>query len=99
MDADARNALVAIRGCVRTGRYVLTQHFGQRLNEGFFFWSDVLAVLEAPTNVRVGVPDRLGRPKWIVTGETSDRLVLEVVCVLDHDEYGKLTLFVTIYEA
>lgn len=47
--------------------------------------------------VRDGGPERWGRPKWIVAGESADGSALELVCVLDADQRGRLTVFVTIY--
>jgi len=31
------------------------------------------------------------------SGRTTDRLDMEILCVLDHDEEGNLTVFVTAY--
>ena len=97
MDAQAREALRIIRQCVARGRYRLMRHFLQRMDERYLVWADILAVLDAPTEVRDAGPEELGRPKWIVAGTSADKLPLEVVCVLDTDEAGRLTVFITIY--
>ncbi|MEP0846708.1 MAG: DUF4258 domain-containing protein [Phycisphaerae bacterium] len=97
MDARARNALDSIRRCVAAGRYVLLAHFTQRMDERGLFWPDVRAILDRPADVCDGGPERWGRPKWIVAGESADGAALELVCVLDADQRGRLTVFVTIY--
>lgn len=98
MDAEARSALAVIRRCVATDRYRLLVHFRQRLAERGLVWPDVLAVVDAPSDVRPGGPESLGRPKWLVSGIAGDGRPIEFVCVLDEDEQGQITLFVTIYE-
>jgi hypothetical protein len=60
-------------------------------------WPDILAVLDAPASVRSGGQDRWGRPKWLVSGTAADELPIEVVCVLDEDERGDVTVFITMY--
>src|SRR5437762_2634325 len=97
MDADARKALAVIRQCVDAGRYVVLPHFMQRMDQRALFWTDVLTILDDPTDVRDRGPETLGRPKWIVAGTASDRRALEMVCVLDTDGRGNLTLFITAY--
>ncbi|MDO8629041.1 MAG: DUF4258 domain-containing protein [Phycisphaerales bacterium] len=97
MDAKARKALDVIRGCVAAKRYIVLPHFVQRMDERAFFWPDVLAVLDRPGGVRDDGRDRYGRPKWIVGGETPDGVALELVCAIDADERGRLTVFTTIY--
>jgi hypothetical protein len=97
MDAHARKALATIRGCVKTGRYRLLKHFTQRMDKRGLFWPDVQAVLDDPSDVRDGGPEKHGRPKWIVAGTSAGGESLELVCVLDTDERGEITVFITIY--
>ena len=97
MDAKARKALAVIRRCVATRRYRVLRHFTQRMDERGLFWPDVLTILDDPTDVRDGGPERWGRPKWIVVGESTSGEKLELVCVLDVDEHGRVTVFITIY--
>ena len=97
MDAQARKALNTIRRCVAAGRYRLRRHFTERMDERGLFWPDMLAILENPAAVHDGGHERWGRPKWIVSGTAVDGLPVEMVCVLDTDVRGELTLFITIY--
>lgn len=97
MDAAARKALRTIQGCVAAGRYRLLAHFVQRMDERGLFWPDVQAVLDSAQAVEDDGADDYGRDKWRVRGQTTDRLDLEVVCVLDRDETGKLAVFITAY--
>lgn len=97
MDAPNRQALSIIRRCVARGRVILLSHFRDQLALRNWMWVDVLAVLDAPSDVRDGGEEEWGRPKWIVSGETADGLDIELVCVLDHDDHGNVTVFVTIY--
>ncbi|MBN1489763.1 MAG: DUF4258 domain-containing protein [Phycisphaerae bacterium] len=97
MTAASRKALKAVRRCVKAGRFRLALHFTERMDERGLFWPDVLAILDAPADVRDGGPEQWGRPKWIITGQAADGDALELVCVLDTDERGKLTVFVTMY--
>ena len=97
MDAGCRRALNTIRRCVDEGRYVVLHHFVQRMDQRGLFWPDVLAVIDDPADVKGKGPDRYGRPKWILTGTASDGLEIELVCVLDRDEHGDLTVFITSY--
>lgn len=60
-------------------------------------WPDVLGVIDDPSDVRAGGPERLGRPKWLLSGDTTDGLAVEIVCVLDTDAAGDTTVFVTLY--
>jgi len=76
---------------------VVLPHFAQRLDQRGLFWPDVEAVIDAPQDVRTGGKDTWGRPQWIVQGEAADGLELSVVCAIDHDDRGKLTVFITIY--
>ena len=97
MDAKARKALSVIRRSVDDGRYQLTMHFTQRMDQRGFFWPDVLEVLDDPAGVRSGGTDRYERPKWLLAGTATDGRELEFVCVLDVDEHGDVTVFITIY--
>ena len=97
MNAEARKALGTIRRCVSVGRYRLLPHFTQRMDERGLFWPDMLAVLDEPADVRDAGADRYGRPKWIVGGMTADGLPVEILCVLDVDENGDITVFLTAY--
>ena len=97
MAPNARSSLTAIRRSLDAGRYRLTPHFRQRLAERWLLWADVLAVFDAPLSVRHDGEDQFGRPKWIVGGKAADGLAMEIVCVLDHDEHGRLTVFITAY--
>ena len=97
MNAAARRALTVIRDCVTAERYVLLPHFTRRMDERGFFWADLLAVIDSPRSVRDGGRDRYGRPKWIVAGKAADDLEIELVCAIDTDDRGRLTVFITIY--
>lgn len=97
MDGKARRALTSIRRCMIAGRYQLVAHFTERMDQRGLFWSDLLAALDAPTDVRDGGSEQWGRPKWIVAGESAAGDSIELVCVLDTDEHGKLTVFITVY--
>lgn len=97
MDANARRALTIIRRCVANRRYRLLPHFTQRMDVRGLYWPDVLAVLDDPADVRPGGPEKFGRPKWIVAGTSAADDALELVCVLDRDARGNVTLFVTMY--
>jgi len=72
-------------------------HFARRMDERGLFWPDIQCVLAAPSDVRDGGKDDLGRPKWIIAGKATDGLKLEIVCVLDVDDEGNLAVFVTAY--
>ena len=97
MDAKARKALSIIRRCVASRRYRLSPHFTQRMDQRVIFWPEVLAVLDEPTDVRPGGPERYGRPKWIIAGKAASGEPMKLVCVLDRDEHGDVTVFITIY--
>ncbi len=97
MDAKARKALTVVRDCLADDRYVVSVHFTKRLNERGFFWPDVLAVVDSPSRVVDDGRDRFGRPKWIVAGHTADDVEIELVCAIDTDDRGRLTVFITIY--
>ena len=97
MNALARKALRTIHGCVADGRYRLLEHFVQRMDDRGLFWPDIQAVLNSALAVEDDGPDTFGRDKWRVRGQTTDRLDLEIVCVLDRDESGNLAVFITAY--
>lgn len=97
MDAQAREALAIIRRCVAADRFSLARHFQERMDQRGFLWVDVLAVLDSPTEVRDGGQEHEGRPKWIIAGDAADGLSVEMVCVLDTDEQGDWTVFITLY--
>jgi hypothetical protein len=97
MDAKARKALRTIQDCVASGRYIVLAHFVQRMDVRGLFWPDIQAVIDSAQVVRDDGPDRLRRVKWRVRGRTTDRLDLEIVCALDRDQRGNLTVFITAY--
>lgn len=97
MNTQARHAIQTIRRCVAAERYGLSAHCRQRLAERGLLWADLLGILDVPSAVKGGGNDEQGRPKWIIEGKTYDGLAVGVVCVIDRDEYGQLTLFITAY--
>ena len=97
MDPRARNALAVIHECVAADRLIVLPHFTQRMDQRGLFWADVLAVIDHPGGVRYDGPDNLDRPKWIVSGSAADGLAIEIVCVLEVNESGDLTVFITMY--
>ncbi len=97
MDAKARRALGVIQECVAAERYFVLPHFVQRMDRRGFFWADVLAVIDSPGGVRSDGRDRYDRPKWIVSGRAAEGLDVELVCVIDRDDRGNVTVFITIY--
>ncbi|MBI5864074.1 MAG: DUF4258 domain-containing protein [Planctomycetes bacterium] len=97
MKANARRALATIRECVELDRVRLRPHFVERMHQRGLFWTDVAAVLDAPADVRDDGTDDFGRPKWIVAGESADRLAVEIVVALDRDDKGRLTIFLTMF--
>lgn len=97
MTPQGRQALRTIRRCADAGRCILLTHFQQRINQRGMTWPDVLALLDDPSSVRGDGRDDLDRPRWLVTGDTADGLRVELVCVVDEDEHGPLTLLVTAY--
>jgi len=97
MDGKARQALSQIRECVAADRYRVTEHFPKRMDERGLFWPDVLTVIDEPCEVRFDGLDRFDRPKWIIAGVTADGLAVELVCAIDHDDAGRLVIFITIY--
>jgi len=97
MDAEARRALRLIQRYVSGGRYRVLDHFVKRLDARGMFWADVEAVIDLPQSVRDDGLDRWNRPKWILQGTATDGGRIELVCALDEDDDGELTVFITIY--
>jgi hypothetical protein len=97
MNAEARRALLTIRTCVAADRIQVLPHFRQRMGERGLVWPDVLAILDDPHAVRGQGRDRYERPKWLVSGDAADGEPIEIVCVLDENERGEITVFITIY--
>jgi hypothetical protein len=97
MNRKTQKALADIRRCVAAGRWRMLVHFVQRMDERGLFWPDVLAVLDSPAAVEDEGADDFGRPKWKVAGRATDGLELEIVCVLDTDTVGRVTVFITLY--
>jgi hypothetical protein len=97
MDRKERWAWDTIRSTVAAGHYRVLRHFAQRMDQRGLFWADVQGVIDAPNRVRSGGNDRFGREKWLLQGKTTDALSIELVCALDVDENGDLTVFITIY--
>jgi hypothetical protein len=97
VNAEARKALAQIQQCMATDRYDPLTHFLERMDERGLCWPDILAVIEAPDHVRDGGLDKYDRQKWLIAGDAADGLPIEIVCVLDVDEQGSLTVFITIY--
>lgn len=92
-----QEALDVIRRCLAEERYRVTLHFRQRMSERGLIWPDILTVVDFPADVRRGKRDEFGRAKWIICGPGADGLGVEMVCVLDVDERGQVTVLVTIY--
>lgn len=97
MDAEASKALSIIQKCIDDGRYRLLRHFTKQMDRRGLYWLDLLAVIDKPDSVEDDGLDRYDRPKWIVGGETADGLPVGIVCVLDRDERGDETVFITLY--
>jgi hypothetical protein len=97
VNAEAREALAQIQQCIASDRYMTLTHFMRRMDERGLCWPDIQAVIDDPTDVRDGGLDDFDRPKWLVSGEAADGLRIEIVCVLDVDERGVLTVLITIY--
>ncbi len=98
MDAETKEALRTIRSCVRAKRYRLLKHFRDQMALRGMLWADVLAVLDAPADVRDGGSELHNRPKWILSGVAADGLGVEFVCVLDWDKQQRdWVLFITMY--
>lgn len=97
MDNKAREVLSVIRECLAADRFIMLPHFTQRMDERGLVWADVLAVLDDPDVVRDVGCDRFDRPKWLVSGRAADGASVEIVCVLDADELGNVTVFISLY--
>jgi hypothetical protein len=97
MTKEARAALAVIRESLDEGRYIVTTHFSQRMDQRGLMWPDVLSAIDSPIEVRDDGLDRIGRPKWIVAGPTSDQMPIEIICVLDEEASGNTTVLVTLY--
>jgi len=97
MNAQAQQALTIIQVCVASGRYRVLAHFTRRMDDRGLFWPDVECVIASPSHVHDGGSDEFGRPKWILTGKATDGLALQVVCVLDADDRGHVTVFITVH--
>lgn len=97
MDRRASRALMTIRACIAARRYIVLRHFIDRMDQRGLVWPDILAVVDTPGRVRDGGKDRFGRPKWILSGTAADGEPIEFVAALDHDERGRVTVFITIY--
>lgn len=97
MTSDSRKALESIRQCVKRKQFQVNRHFTQRQDERGLFWADVLAVLNDPNDVHEDGCDDEGRLKWVIEGEATDGLSIGVVCVLDENERGRMTVFITLF--
>jgi hypothetical protein len=97
MDAAARRALGVIRQCLRARRYRVARHFTERMDKRGLFWLDIEGVVADPVAAEDAGLDQFGHPKWILGGKATDGSGLGIVCVLDADEDGNLTVFITAY--
>jgi hypothetical protein len=97
VNAKARQALKVIQACVASGRYRVLAHFTRRMDQRGLFWPDIACVIFSPSDVQDDSMDDFGRPKWKVTGKTSDGLRLEIICAMDRNKQGNLTVFITVY--
>ena len=97
MDAKTRKALRTIRDCMASGRYRVLEHFVERMDVRGLFWPDIQAVIGSAQAVQDDGQDTFGRAKWRLRGRTTDRLDLEIVCAIDRDQRGNLTVFITAY--
>jgi hypothetical protein len=93
----ARRLLETAQFCIAAERFVLKKHFTDRMNERGLFWPDVLAIVDAPTRARSDGMDEFGRPRLIVEGTAADGLRVGFACVLDSDDRGDVTVFITMY--
>lgn len=97
MDTEAAGATAAIQRCVRLGRYRVLAHFTSRMDRRCLFWPDIQAVVDCPDSTQAQGHDEFGRPKWLLTGKATDGLLLAIVCALDTDDRGEVTVFITAY--
>ncbi len=79
------------------GWYVVLPHFTKRMDERGFCWPDVLVVIDSPADMRFDGRDEFDRPKWIINGKADYGLSIELVCVIDTDDLGRFTVFITMY--
>ncbi|MEM9754225.1 MAG: DUF4258 domain-containing protein [Planctomycetota bacterium] len=91
MPAD--EVLDIIAACLVTDAYEFNDHFVKRLDERKLFFTDVLALLEEPIEVRVDGVDEYGRKRVIVRGDTPVGEAELVVCIEDEP----FCEFITIY--
>jgi hypothetical protein len=94
---ESKKALSIIRRCIATERFEVSWHFTRRMDQRGLVWPDVLAVIHKPSNVHPDGFDRFNRPKWVVEGTAADGLPIGIVCALDVDDRGDVTVFITIY--
>lgn len=97
MTPAARQALNTIWRCVKAERIILLRHSAERMEERDVFWSDVLAMIDKPADVRDDGFDDWARPRCIITGEAAGGSPLDMVCVIGRNEKGQVTVFVTLY--
>ena len=97
MNTRAKRVLRTIQDCVASGRYLALTHFVQRMDSRGLFWPDIQAVIDSPEAVEDNGLDKFGRAKWRLRGRTQDRLELGIICVMDRDQAGNLTVFITVY--
>lgn len=97
MEAKARRALAVIQDCIDEDRFLVLPHFTKRMDQRGYFWSDVLAIIDKPSDVQSDGVDEYDRPRWIITGKDLTELAVELVCVIDTDDDGNVTVFITIY--
>lgn len=55
-----------------------------------------MAVVDRPHRIESDGMDGWDRPRWIVRGTAADGLGIELVCVLDTDDHGDVTVWVTL---
>ena len=99
MDPEAREALAVIQHCLASGRFRVLGHFLHRMDERGLFWPDIQAVVATPSDIEGDGEDKYGRPRWVLSGSSTDGLKLTVVCVLDIDEQGEVAVFITVHWA
>lgn len=90
-------AIFTIRECIDAERVEVKAHFADRIAQRGLVWADVLAIVEHWSHARNDGLDVYGRPRWLIRGKAADDLTAEFLCVLDWDDSGNLTVFITIY--
>ena len=85
----------AIADAFEADRVEVTRHFWDELRADAFLLADVRCALEALSGVNDMGRDRLGNPKYEVTGPAIDGRELSVIC--SFKETGAL-LLITVYE-